>query len=88
MDEIVILNPTLFLTSLGVFSPFSPYPLLPLLLHSTDYIQCWSLCYLHVATAIFAQLFGFPYFVIVLQDHVTLPSIQLPYLIAPSLVSS
>ena len=33
----------------------------PPLLHSTRFIQCWSLFNLHVAPAIFAQLFNFLY---------------------------
>jgi hypothetical protein len=41
----------------------------PPFLHSTLSIQCWSLCNVHVAPAIFAQLFGFPYFAIFLQDY-------------------
>jgi hypothetical protein len=38
-------------------------------LHSTHFIQCWSLCDLHVAPTIFAQLFSFLYFAIFLWDH-------------------
>ena len=35
----------------------------PPFLHSIHFIQCWSLCELHVALAIFTQLFTFLYFV-------------------------
>ena len=78
MDEIVSPTLTLFPTSLSGFSPFSPWLLLVALLsllycpfpppplQSTRSIQCWSICDLCVAPAIFAQLFNFPYFVIFL----------------------
>ena len=39
------------------------------LLHSTRFIQRWSLCDLHVDLAILAQLFNFLYFAIFLRDH-------------------
>jgi hypothetical protein len=61
------------------------YSFPPLLLHSTRFIQCWSLCHLHGTLAIFAQLFVF---IFILRSfceiNVMLPSIQLPSLIAPS----
>jgi hypothetical protein len=64
----------------------------PLRLHSTYLIQCWSLCDLHVAPAIFTQTFSFLYFGIFLRSLceiiMTLPSIQLPSLITPSSLSS
>ena len=41
----------------------------PPLFHSTFFIQCWSLCNLHVAPAIFSQLFSFLCFAIFLRDH-------------------
>ena len=41
----------------------------PPLFHRTCFIQWWSLCGLHVAPTIFAQLFSFLYFVIFLWDH-------------------
>jgi hypothetical protein len=60
------------------------------LLHSTHFIQCYSLCDLHVAHAIFTQLFSFLfYFAIFLRDHYDVAfSIQLSYLIAPNSLSS
>ena len=42
---------------------------LPPLLHNTCFVQYESLCNLHVAPAIFAQLFSFLYFAIFLWDH-------------------
>ena len=38
------------------------------LLYSTRFSQCWNLCDLHVAPAIFAQLLSFLYFAIFLRD--------------------
>ena len=52
----------------------------PPLLHSTRFIQCWTLCDLHVAPAIFAQLFSFLYFVNFLRDHYDITFNHLPYL--------
>ena len=47
----------------------------PPLLHSTRFIQCWSLCDLHVAPAIFAQMFNFCILRSFCEIIVMLPSI-------------
>ena len=57
-------------------------------LHSTRFIRYWSFCDLHVALANFAQLFNCPYFADFCKIIVTLPSMQLPSLIAPGSLAS